>query len=110
MEINFFLDRSRSFCGYNSEARMAELSKKNNELRNGDYPFDRFKIVMDDEGSYCAFFYIAARYRWDNKGFFLSLDDLQESQVNSRKEGLNSPLTSQAIRLLRQAMNLPELH
>lgn len=87
------------------------MSKKT-EAENPDDPYDSVKIQQYEDGTYCVVFYIAVHEHsraiadWPSD----TLETLTLRQAHYREQGTPSPLTDRALRLLRQAMKLPELH
>lgn len=84
------------------------------ELEDEDDPFetidsmcDSVGIITDDLGRLRALFYTAA-YRSAPR-LPVSLERLEGERDRLKAKGLTSPLTNQAILLLREAMGLPTL-
>lgn len=83
---------------------------KNKKPKNADEPYDRFEIVKEDDGTYRAVFYNAAiRRRFTRDWPADILETLVSRQKHFRELGYVSPVTDDAIRHLREAMNLPTL-
>lgn len=82
---------------------------KEDDPNNADAPYDGVEIVKDGNGELQAKFYMAAE-RDPGLEPLHSLETLMDRQKHFHGEGRSCPVTDKAIRLLRQAMNLPELH
>lgn len=84
--------------------------KKKNTPENADEPYDSVRIEKDASGKYCAVFYVAAERHENHPEFLDGLEFLVIQQRLFHNAGFICPLTDKAIRLLREAMNLPDLH
>lgn len=84
--------------------------KQDKKPENADDPYDSVEIQKQSDGTYRAMFYVAAKRRSEKFFPVGSLDTLLDQQKAWHSAGYICPLTDRAIRLLRQAMDLPELH